>query len=154
MFILGILLSMPVAWSDSSEPSKKTEGKTPERFNALQQELLDSSKRKKVVATAKLDREVVEIMSLIQTRITENWERPKSARNGMEVMLNIFLAPSGNVVKISIIQGSGNSAFDRSAIRAIERVREIPEIADLPPKLFKQYFRQLHLLFRPEDLKN
>ena len=71
----------------------------------------------------------------------------------MEVTLSISLDPSGEVVGIDVRLSSGSTAFDRSAVRAVQEVARIPEIAALSPAIYEKYFRQLHLLFRPEDLK-
>ena len=66
--------------------------------------------------------EVQQVAGLMQARITQNWRRPPSARNGMEVLLIISLVPTGEVVGISVSSSSGSTAFDRSAIAAVERV--------------------------------
>ena len=46
--------------------------------------------------------EVQQVAGLMQARITQNWRRPPSARNGMEVLLIISLVPTGEVVGISV----------------------------------------------------
>ncbi|HCS26417.1 MAG TPA: protein TolA, partial [Spongiibacteraceae bacterium] len=57
----------------------------------------------------------------IARAVTLAWSRPPSARNGMVVKLRIRLIPAnGEVVNVQIIESSGDSAFDRSAVRAVE----------------------------------
>ena len=51
----------------------------------------------------------------IANLVAENWSRPPSARNGMEVELMIELVPTGDVVGVTIVRSSGSAAFDRSA---------------------------------------
>lgn len=97
--------------------------------------------------------EVQQVASLMQARIAQNWRRPPSARNGMEALLIISLVPTGEVVGISISQGSGSNAFDQSAIAAVERVGQFPEVTVLPIPDFEQYFRRFPLRFKPEDLR-
>ena len=97
--------------------------------------------------------EVQQVASLMQARIAQNWRRPPSARNGMEALLIISLVPTGEVVGISISQGSGSTAFDQSAIAAVERVGQFPEVTVLPISDFEQYFRRFPLRFKPEDLR-
>lgn len=97
--------------------------------------------------------EVQQVASLMQARIAQNWRRPPSARNGMEALLIISLVPTGEVVGISISQGSGSNAFDQSAIAAVERVGQFPEVTVLPISDFEQYFRRFPLRFKPEDLR-
>ena len=44
--------------------------------------------------------EVQQVAALMQARIAQNWRRPPSARNGMEVLFEISLVPTGDVVEI------------------------------------------------------
>ena len=97
--------------------------------------------------------EVQQVAGLMQARITQNWRRPPSARNGMEVLLIISLVPTGEVVGISISSSSGSTAFDRSAIAAVERVTRFPEVTVLSISDFERYFRRFPLRFKPEDLR-
>lgn len=96
---------------------------------------------------------VQRVAASVQARISQNWRRPPSARNGMEVLLQINLVPTGEVVGISVVKSSGSSPFDRSAVAAIERVRQFPEVATLSIKDFEKYFRQYKIRLRPEDLR-
>lgn len=97
--------------------------------------------------------EVQQVAALMQARIAKNWRRPPSARNGMEVLLEISLVPTGDVVGISVSSSSGSIAFDRSAIAAVERVAQFSEVAVLPISDFERYFRRFPLRFKPEDLR-
>jgi colicin import membrane protein len=91
------------------------------------------------------------IAVIVQT-ITRRWSRPPSARNGMEVTVGMQLTPNGQVVDVSVIASSGDNAFDRSAIRAIKQAEQFPEIENMPSRVFEAEFRNLQLVFRPEDL--
>ena len=91
--------------------------------------------------------------ALIQQTVINYWSRPPSARNGMEVELSIQLIPTGEVVSVSVIKSSGNSAFDRSAQNAVEKAGSFPELQNLPAREFETNFRRFRLLFRPEDLR-
>lgn len=91
--------------------------------------------------------------SLIQQTVINYWSRPPSARNGMEALLSIQLIPTGEVVSVSVTKSSGNSAFDRSAINAVEKAGSFPELQNLPSSDFEKTFRRFSLLFRPEDLR-
>lgn len=92
-------------------------------------------------------------VALMARRIENNWSRPPSARRGMKCELQIQLVPTGEVVNVSIVKSSGNSAFDRSAQQAVNKVGRFSELKDVPPELFEQYFRQLTLIFNPQDLR-
>jgi TonB family protein len=86
----------------------------------------------------------------IYQRVVANWSRPPSARNGMQAKLQVELVPTGDVVAVTILEGSGNGAFDRSAEAAVQKARrfDVPVEADV----FERYFRRFTLLFKPEDL--
>ncbi|MBN49727.1 MAG: hypothetical protein CMN85_09310 [Spongiibacteraceae bacterium] len=90
----------------------------------------------------------------IARAVTLAWSRPPSARNGMVVKLRIRLIPAnGEVVNVQIIESSGDSAFDRSAVRAVEKVGGFPELNNVEYRVFKQYFESFIFEFRPEDLR-
>ena len=91
--------------------------------------------------------------ALIQQTVVNYWSRPPSARNGMEVLLALQLIPTGEVVSVSVVKSSGNTAFDRSAVNAVQKAEQFPELKDLPPREFEKTFRRFRLLFRPEDLR-
>ena len=94
--------------------------------------------------------------SYIQQRIIANWNRPLSARRGMETILSIQLVPTGQVVGVSVIKSSGNDAFDLSAQQAVKKVgrfEKLQELSRQSPVIFEQNFRQFQLVFRPDDLR-
>jgi colicin import membrane protein len=94
--------------------------------------------------------------SYIQQRIIANWNRPLSARRGMETILTIQLVPTGQVVGVSVLKSSGNDAFDLSAQQAVKKVGRFDKLQQLSrqsPAVFEQNFRQFQLVFRPEDLR-
>ena len=99
--------------------------------------------------------EAMSYIGLIQQAIMANWNRPPSARNGMKVTLQITMFPNGQINDVNITKdgSSGNAAFDRSAITAVEKTDRIPELAQLKPHVFERYYRTLILEFRPEDLR-
>ncbi len=86
----------------------------------------------------------------IYQRVVANWSRPPSARLGMQAKLLVELIPTGRVMSVTVVESSGNGAFDRSAEAAVKKARdfEVPN----EPELFERHFRQFSLLFRPEDL--
>ncbi|MCR8921140.1 TonB family protein [Dasania sp. GY-MA-18] len=93
------------------------------------------------------------LIALITQAIERNWSRPASARNGMEAELVLDLVPTGEVINVSVVKSSGNVAFDRSAVAAVKRARQFPELQQLPPKVFQEQFRRLRMKFKPEDLR-
>lgn len=92
--------------------------------------------------------------ALIQQLVQEQWSRPPSARNGMRVVLQIRMLPTGDLVDATITQSSGDPAFDRSAENAVYRAAPFRELQTLPINVFNENFRTLSLIFQPEDLLN
>lgn len=89
----------------------------------------------------------------ISSRIENNWSRPPSARLGMQCVLEIQLVPTGRVVDVKIVESSGNASFDRAAEQAVRRIDQFEEVRDMPSEVFERHFRQLRLVFNPEDLR-
>jgi|GEM_PF-112777 len=96
---------------------------------------------------------VTSYIALIQKAIQDNWSRPPSARRDMQVTLLIQLIPTGEVINVSVVNSSGNSAFDLSAQNAVKRAAKFPELQNLKINEFEKNFRRLTLVFRPEDLR-
>lgn len=88
---------------------------------------------------------------VIARRIEQNWSRPQSARNGMRCEISLHLVPNGHVVNATITKGSGNAAFDRSALSAVRKAEPFPEIKEIPSEVFERYFRKFTLAFSPLD---
>jgi len=93
------------------------------------------------------------LAAIIQQAVVGRWARPPSARNGMVAVLEIALVPTGDVVGVSVLTSSGDNAFDRSALNAVERVGRFPEVKQLDRALFERDFRRFQLIFRPDDLR-
>ncbi len=96
------------------------------------------------------DEQILAYIGQVQRDIVSRWSRPPSARNGMQAVLRVRLVPTGEVVDAFVEQSSGNEAFDRSALLAVERSARFQVPSD--PNLFEKNFRSFTVLFRPEDL--
>jgi len=111
------------------------------------------AQEEQVQATVTADEMAASFAALIQQTVINYWSRPPSARNGMEALLAIQLIPTGEIVSVSVLKSSGNTAFDRSAVNAVEKAGSFPELQKLPTREFEKTFRRFRLLFRPEDLR-
>lgn len=130
---------------------KPTPRITPDELAALARaELADAAAEEQTATAEEL---AASYAALIRQTVEGYWSRPPSARNGMEVMLSIQLIPTGEVVNVTVLQGSGNAAFDRSAVNAVKKAGAFPELKQLPTREFEKTFRRFRLLFRPEDLR-
>jgi colicin import membrane protein len=104
-------------------------------------------------ATATAEEMAASYAALIQQTVVNYWSRPPSARNGMQALLEVQLVPTGEVVNVRVLESSGNLAFDRSAMNAVEKAGSFPELSNLPTREFERMFRRFNLLFKPEDLR-
>ncbi|MFZ5654247.1 MAG: cell envelope integrity protein TolA, partial [Pseudomonadota bacterium] len=107
-------------------------------------------------AAAQGEQMIATYESYIRDRISNNWNRPPSARRDMEVQLRIRLVPTGQVMGVSVVRSSGDPAFDQSAVNAVQqagRFERLQELARKDPLLFERTFRTLTLTFRAEDLR-
>ena len=70
----------------------------------------------------------------------------------MKVLLKVRLTPTGEIVSIKTLKGSGNKVFDLSAIEAVEEAAPYRELMQIDNRLFEEAFREFNLLFNPQDL--
>ena len=97
------------------------------------------------------DEEALAYAAQIQADIIQKWSRPPSARNGMQAVLGVTLIPTGEVVGVSLVETSGDDAFDRSALAAVSKAGRFAVPVDISQ--FERHFREFKLVFRPEDLR-
>ena len=121
------------------------------RLNALADSAFDEALERETMDLGDTDETAaLTYIGGIYRAVVANWSRPASARNDMEAQLRVELIPTGEVVSVTVISSSGNSAFDRSAEAAIRKARrfEVPG----ETRLFERHFRSFVLLFKPQDL--
>jgi colicin import membrane protein len=92
-------------------------------------------------------------LQVIQSRLSQQWNRPKSARRGMQTLIELRLVPTGRIVGIEILESSGDLAFDRSVEQAAYKAAPFSELQSMKPRIFEQYFRSVKIVFKPEDLR-
>jgi len=145
---------------EASKPKQATPAEDARRITA--NELAAISRRELAAAVASEEAERVAVTAqemaasyaaLIRETVSGYWSTPPSARNGMQVLLELQLVPTGEVVSVRILESSGDQAFDRSATNAVEKAGSFPELKNLPAREFEKNFRRFRLLFRPEDLR-
>lgn len=91
-------------------------------------------------------------VALLERVVRQNWNRPPSARQGMTTRLRVRLTPTGEIISIEISKSSGSSAFDDSAVLAVQRAAPFRELLQLENRLFESYFREFDFFFDPQDL--
>ena len=148
----------PVASEPTIEPETPKEAPKPERTQEqLSQETLDDIES--ALASEQLTQKGSvgsvsdQVAAVIKQAVIGRWTRPPSARNNMVAILEIALVPTGDVVGVTVLESSGNLAFDRSAVNAVEKVARFAEVKSLERAVFERDFRRFQLIFRPEDLR-
>lgn len=94
----------------------------------------------------------VNIDDLIITRVSKQWRRPPTVRNGISVELIFQARPDGVITGTSISRSSGDLTFDQSAVDAVRSVGRIPELSQLDRTVFDRLYAQRRMIFKPEIL--
>src|SRR5690606_18038101 len=82
----------------------------------------------------------------IQDQVTRHWNRPPSARPGLECEVRVALIPGMQVVNAEILRCNGDDVVRRSILAAVERASPLPRPTD--PALFE---RTIVFVFKPQD---
>jgi len=82
---------------------------------------------------------------LIQT-IERNWNRPASARAGLECTLFVSQATGGVVLDVKIGECNGDEAVRQSVVNAVYRSSPLP-----PPRDARAFERRLVIVFKPTE---
>jgi len=83
---------------------------------------------------------------LIERKVTQNWNRPSKVSGKLACTIRVGLIPSGDVMSVVVVKGSGNQLFDDSAERAVFKASPLPVPKD--PNAFSK-FRSFTFVFSP-----
>ena len=140
----------------SSAPQEKEEKKTiteqseddkPKEIKNFEDYLREEETQKRITDNA----DVVEQISYkVIKDIEALWIRPNSAEIGMFADFNLSINRLGIIENIEMKQTSGDRAFDRAALNAIRKYRQIRYVKSLDDQTFQIYFSNFTLRFKPE----
>ncbi|MEQ1674362.1 MAG: cell envelope integrity protein TolA, partial [Candidatus Nitrotoga sp.] len=85
----------------------------------------------------------------IHARIKRNIKWPEEGR--ITAVYEVTLLPDGSVLESTLVQPSGNPAYDRATKSAIEAAQPLPLPKPHDPALFRQFFRNIQLKFSPTE---
>ena len=126
-----------------SEPKIETK----KEIKNLDQYLKDEELQKE--NSSKLD--IVEQISLKVIKDIENlWVRPNNVSKGMFVDFTLKLNRVGLIESIEMKRTSGDKTFDRAALTAIRKYKQINYIKNIDDETFQSYFANFTLRFKPE----
>ena len=83
---------------------------------------------------------------MIENKIKQHWNRPLSARPGLDCLVRVVQLPSGDVMSATVASCNGDEAVRRSIERAVMDASPLPKPPN--PTLFE---RNLNVNFRPEE---
>jgi colicin import membrane protein len=82
----------------------------------------------------------------IQQHVERQWNRPPSARSGIECEINVTQSPNGAVLRVQVGTCNGDQAVRQSIENAVQRASPLPLPSDM--RLFD---RNLRFIFKPAD---
>jgi colicin import membrane protein len=83
-------------------------------------------------------------IAMIQQAIVRNWNRPPSARAGLECTVKVAQTPSGTVLSVQVDKCNGDAAVKQSVEAAVLKASPLPPPPD--PRVFE---RNLVFVFKP-----
>ena len=127
--------------------TKKVEEIKPKEIDNFEEYLKEEEIQKRISDNA----DVVEQISYkVIKDIEALWIRPNSAKIGMFADFNLRINRLGIIENIEMKQTSGDNAFDRAALNAIRKYKQIKYVRNLDDRTFQAYFSNFTLRFRPE----
>ena len=93
---------------------------------------------------------VEQISSKVIKDIEELWIKPNNSKKGMFADFSLSLSRSGLIDDIELLQSSGNKAFDRAALNAIRKYKQVRYINTINDEEYRIYFSKFTLRFKPE----
>jgi colicin import membrane protein len=130
---------------DTEERRKSAESGLKEQLAREEKERTEA--KAKAEQAARAQSELARVEGLIRQKVERNWVRPAGWTKGMECVVRVRLAPTGEVINATIARPSGSPAFDRSVENAVYKASPLPLPED---KSLFEHFRELELRFRPE----
>jgi colicin import membrane protein len=89
---------------------------------------------------------VDEYRRMLTAAIERNWNRPPSARPGLQCMLYVTQAPGGTVIDVRLGACNGDQAVRESITNAVFRASPLP-----PPPDARAFERRLEINFEPKE---
>lgn len=90
---------------------------------ATRQAVLDEERRRQLMDLETADAEAatleLEWIALVQSIVTANWQRPPTARKGLNCRVRVFQAPGGRVLDVAIETCNGDEVTRRSIVNAV-----------------------------------
>ena len=119
--------------------AEEAEAETRRVLERRQQRRHLEQERKAIFARA-----LEEYIGSIQASVAEHWRRPTGVPAGLACTVNVLQDDNGKVLRVEIIESSGNVAFDRSVEQAVRAASPLPR-----PRRRAVFDREIVFLFKP-----
>ncbi|MCK0745055.1 cell envelope integrity protein TolA [Chromohalobacter nigrandesensis] len=140
---------------EEAEAERQRQEELAERAAQANESSLDSmiSDEEQSIANAEQASEAANgFKNLVRRYVEQSWNVPSNASSELRAIVRIQLLPTGELVSATITQSSGDSAFDHSVIKAVEKAAPFREMRELDASV-KGQFREFNLDFNPEDIR-
>lgn len=125
-----------------AEAEKRRKAEAERKRKAEEARKRREAELKKALEAEQNDRAVNAYANVVGLRIERNWIRPLGSDHGLRCKLKVRFSSRGTVLAVQIVQGSGNTAFDRSAEAAVYKSDPLPA----PPG----GLREINFTFHPD----
>jgi len=75
---------------------------------------------------AEREQAVISYTAQLRDKIERSWQYPPGVEPDQQVTVRINLVPTGEVIAVTVVKGSGNSALDRSVEQAVMKASPLP----------------------------
>ena len=139
--------SRPVKTTGKDKVREKADDSEKKEIENFEEYLKEEETQKRIADNA----DVIEQISYkVIKDIEALWIRPNSAETGMFADFDLNLNRLGIIESIEMKKTSGDKAFDRAALNAIRKYRQIKYVRNLDDQIFQKYFSNFTLRFKPE----
>jgi colicin import membrane protein len=114
--------------------------------DAREQQLKDQLAEEEGLMQARTSGAMNQYAAMIQQHVERQWNRPPSARSGIECEISVAQSPTGTVLRVQVGRCNGDQAVKQSIENAVQRASPLPLPTDM--RLFD---RNLRFIFKPGD---
>ena len=98
----------------------------------------------------KSDQDKIDLYSsMIISNIQSAWRKPINIQEGLECVMRLTINKNGRIIKVNLIQSSGNIRFDNSALKAVERLETFNFFESISVSLYQTNFKNIQIKFNP-----
>lgn len=96
-----------------------------------------------------LDIAFIEYYNTVGSMVRSEWIFPGQAVPGLQAIVTIKIAPDGKLLAMRVERASGNTLFDQSAVKAVEKVGDFPPL----PEDIEEEYLEIGIRFCPGGCK-